>query len=605
MIETKNFDSLQINLASPKRIQEWGNYELPNGSTIGNITECISFNEISLKPNINGLYCERIFGPLNSFMCNCLNKSKKKKLQIGVICENCGIENTESRVRRYRMGFIKLLLPIAHIWYLKAKPSYISILLNYSLKTLEDIIFFKNYITLNSKPYTTIFNNSIKAENNLKLLKNLFINKTKIGSEAIKLLLETINLSNELIKNRLQLSLFKNNENDEGDILKQEKLIHRIRLIENFIATNSKPNWMILDILPVIPPDLRPILKLDSGKYSNSILNLLYTNIIESNEKLRILSNSYAYSYITYAEGISLQMAVDLLIDNGKSNKKNININNKNLKSLADLIKGKEGIFRQNLLGKRVDFSARSVIIVNPLLKLNQCGLPEIIALKLFEPFIIYRLLNKQLSKNEKSAKVLIKQKCLIVHKVLKEILKEHPILLNRAPTLHRLGIQSFEAILVSGFAIHLHPLVCNAFNADFDGDQMAVHLPLSIMSKEESKTKLLSSNNILSVANGNSSVSFTQDIILGCFYLTLNNFDLNCYKNYYFFNFKDAFLAYTEKKIFIHTPIKVRNNNFCIIKKINSLSDIELNRFTHKNYIFTTIGRIILNFSILESLQL
>jgi DNA-directed RNA polymerase subunit beta' len=622
MSNINDFDYIQINLASPNRIKEWGQRQLPNGEFIGEVTKTDTINYRTFKPEMDGLFCEKIFGPVKNWECYC-GKNKRVKPKELLICERCGVEVTESRVRRHRMGYIKLVSPVTHIWYLKGIPSYISLILRHRLRTIEEIVYFNRYIIIDQSHSINSDNNIL---NNFNFEDDLYFfqeknqdleNKAvKIGAEAIKYLLENIDLNNELIKNRLALSLFENGfklfdetkEQNTNNKETREKLIRRIRLIENFIATGSHPSWMILDFIPVIPPGLRPMVQLEGGRFATSDLNELYRRVITRNNRLTRLLKMFAPSIVVHNEKRLLQEAVDTLIDNGKRGRKIVGAHNRALKSLSDIIEGKHGRFRQNLLGKRVDYSGRSVIIVGPSLKLNQCGLPHEIALQLFQPFIIHQLIKNGLASNMKLAKKLIQTGDTFIWKILENILKEHPVLLNRAPTLHRLGIQSFEPILVPGRAIHLHPLVCTAFNADFDGDQMAIHLPLSVQAKLEAKTRMLASNNFLSPANGDPSILPTQDMVLGCYYLTLNNPNSNFFKDHYFSNYKDVILAYKQNYISVHTPIWVRNKDFNFFEQTSNSQDlgqIQINNFTNREYIRTTAGRIFLNLTISQNLHL
>jgi DNA-directed RNA polymerase subunit beta' len=477
MTNINDFDYIKINLASPKCIKKWGERILPNGKIIGEVNKPDTINYRTFKPEMGGLFCERIFGPVKNWECFC-GKYKQIKSKEAAICERCGVEITESRIRRHRMGYIELISPTSHVWYLKGIPSYISLILKERLRKLEEIIYF-------CKP----FDNEEKRE---EFFYQQNVENQIVGAEVIKNLLEEIDLNKDLIRNRLTLSLRDNNfykNKEEKYPEPREKLIRRIRLIENFLATRSKPSWMILDIIPVLPPGLRPMVQLEGGRFATSDLNELYRRVITRNNRLGRLISMFAPAIVIHNEKRLLQEAIDTLIDNGKRGRKMLGTNNRPLKSLSDIIEGKEGRFRQNLLGKRVDYSARSVIVVGPSLKLNQCGLPHEIVLELFQPFIIHELIKNGLANNMRLAKKLIENGESVIWKILEKILKDYPVLLNRAPTLHRLGIQAFEAILVPGRAIHLHPLVCTAFNADFDGDQMAIHLPLSENAKLEAKT--------------------------------------------------------------------------------------------------------------------
>ena len=607
----QDFDFIQINLVSPKRIKEWGQRQLKNGELIGEVTKTDTINYRTFKPEMDGLFCEKIFGPVKNWECYC-GKNKGIKPKELLICERCNVEVTESRVRRHRMGYIKLISPVTHVWYLKGIPSYISLLLNYRLIILEEIVYFNQSITINKSTNKSIENNFDIESYYLKSENIDFENQSvKSGGSAIKYLLQNLDLEKELIRNRLALSLLENGfeiseifeRTNKQSLQTLEKLTRRIRLIENFISTGSEPNWMVLDLIPVIPPGLRPMVQLEGGRFATSDLNELYKCVITRNNRLGRLVKMLAPDIVLNNEKRLIQEAIDTLIDNGKRGQKILDIHNRPLKSLADIIGGKHGRFRQNLLGKRVDYSARSVIIVGPSLKLNQCGLPHEIALKLFQPFIIHQLMKNGLATNMRVAKKLIQQGDTIIWKILKNILQEHPILLNRAPTLHRLGIQAFEAILIPGRAIHLHPLVCTAFNADFDGDQMAIHLPLSSNAKNEAKIRMLAYNNFLSPANGDPIIVPTQDMVLGCYYLTVNNLSTNFYVNHYFSSYDDAILAYTQEKININTPIWVNNNKF-ELSQDNFSSEIQTTNFTSEQYIRTTPGRIILNLSILKNLH-
>jgi len=608
----QDFDFIQINLVSPKRVKEWGQRQLKNGELIGEVTKTDTINYRTFKPEMDGLFCEKIFGPVKNWECYC-GKNKGIKPKELLICERCNVEVTESRVRRHRMGYIKLISPVTHVWYLKGIPSYISLLLNYRLIILEEIVYFNQSITIN-KPNNKSIENNFDIESYYLKNENIdFDNQSvKSGGSAIKYLLQNLDLEKELIRNRLALSLLENGfeiseifeRTNKQSLQTLEKLTRRIRLIENFISTGSEPNWMILDLIPVIPPGLRPMVQLEGGRFATSDLNELYKCVITRNNRLGRLVKMLAPDIVLNNEKRLIQEAIDTLIDNGKRGQKILDIHNRPLKSLADIIGGKHGRFRQNLLGKRVDYSARSVIIVGPSLKLNQCGLPHEIALKLFQPFIIHQLMKNGLATNMRVAKKLIQQGDTIIWKILKSILQEHPILLNRAPTLHRLGIQAFEAVLIPGRAIHLHPLVCTAFNADFDGDQMAIHLPLSSNAKNEAKIRMLAYNNFLSPANGDPIIVPTQDMVLGCYYLTVNNLSTNFYVNHYFSSYDDAILAYTQQKINLNTPIWINNNKFELFQD-NFSSEIQTTNFTSEQYIRTTPGRIILNLSILKNLHL
>jgi len=615
-----NFDYIKINLASPKRIRQWGQRILPNGKIIGEVIKPETINYRTFKPEMGGLFCEKIFGPVKNWECYC-GKYKRVQPNELLICERCGVEITESRVRRHRMGYIELNTPVTHVWYLKGVPSYLSLLLRRKLKTLEEIIYFNKYLVLNTENFTDVANNiqnNTNFENFLSTFSNNEISnisyqttketQAKIGAEAIQYLLKNIDLKNEKIKNRLALSLsdsghkFLIEPSDTKNNEPREKLIRRIRLIENFIATGSKPCWMVLEVIPVIPPGLRPMVQLGNGRFATSDLNELYRRVITRNNRLSRLLKIYAPFIIIHNEKRMLQESIDSLIDNGKRGRKAVGSNNRALKSLSDIIEGKHGRFRQNLLGKRVDYSGRSVIIVGPSLNLNQCGLPHEIALELFQPFIIHELIINRIASNIKLAKKLIQNGEIIIWRILENVLKGHPVLLNRAPTLHRLGIQAFEPILVAGRAIQLHPLVCSAFNADFDGDQMAVHVPLSNEAQNEAKNLMLAPNNFLSPATGEPIILPSQDMILGCYYLTVDNPTTLKVANQYFTNEFEVFLAYEQKKINLHTPIWL-NTKEIESNSAKSSFEKQTTNFKNTNYIRTTPGRIIINQTIQKNL--
>ena len=616
-----DFDYIKINLASPKRIKEWGQRILPNGQIVGEVTKPETINYRTFKPEMDGLFCEKTFGPIKNWEC-CCGKYKRIEPAELLICERCGVEITESRVRRHRMGYIGLVSPVTHIWYLKGIPSYLSLLLKMRLRNLEEIIYFNEYLVLDNG-YSENTENNIA--NNLNFEDYLYVydddnfiledTRAKIGAEAIRYLLEKIDLKKELKKNRLLLSLidhkYKVFENEPNKIPQnletREKIIRRIRLIENFIATGSNPAWMILNVLPVIPPGLRPMVQLEGGRFATSDLNELYRRVITRNNRLARLLKIYAPAIIVHNEKRMLQEAVDALIDNGKRGRKALGANNRPLKSLSDIIEGKHGRFRQNLLGKRVDYSGRSVIIVGPSLKLNQCGLPHEIALELFQPFIIYQLINNGLASNMKLAKKLIQTGEPIIWAMLENVLEGHPILLNRAPTLHRLGIQAFEPILVEGRAIQLHPLVCPAFNADFDGDQMAIHVPLSLEAQSEARMLMLAPNNFLSPATGEAIILPSQDMVLGCYYLTVKNHLNDKFSNHYFVDTRDVILAYEQKKIGLHTNVWVKQENQIEVENIENQKGIQIiqNKSTQIRYMQTTPGRILVNELINKNLNL
>ena len=799
MVRTeKEFDYIKIKLASPVRILQWSHRRLPNGQFIGEVQKSETINYRTFKPEMDGLFCERIFGPSKSLECAC-GKYKRVRYD-GLICERCGVELTESRVRRHRMGHINLIYPVTHVWYTNSRPNYMALLLeveqcekrvdtgllyylpdlftlintnlefskNSEIKELlEEIIKQKGLVTWlsdnsvfkeNSQKlkrdllYTKIIRNRYSSDRLtndalLKLTKikkkikrlvemlktdestkrllfqifqqeyqkkfaiksgkvNLRDNRIKriklaslayfiaedeisfyglhwdlqqyrrsrelgftgyplkpypkpnpqnrrrntpkyllrttpnylIGAVLIKKELEKLKINKEISKTRRFITICSKVLHKEEPIYSgskwfrkweyqriyklRDQAIKRIRILENLQATGSNPAWIIITILPVIPPALRPMIQLEGGRFATSDLNELYRRIITRNNRLLRLLEIDAPQLIIRNEKRMLQEAVDTLIDNGKRGKIALSANNRPLKSLSDIIKGKHGRFRQNLLGKRVDYSGRSVIVVGPSLKLNQCGLPYEMAIELFQPFIIRELINQGLASNMKVAKNLIQQNEAAIDPVLEKVLSSHPIFLNRAPTLHRLGIQAFEPILVQGRAIKLHPLVCSAFNADFDGDQMAVHVPLSLESQAECYMLMLAPYNFLSPANGEPIIMPSQDMVLGCYYLTVNNIKGLLGSNHYFANLEDVVLAYSQDQIELHTTIWVRYLNADIepgnfIKKIklqdNTYIEFYENLQIRKDklgqqivqYIQTTTGRVIFNYTIQKTLKL
>ena len=605
----RTFDYVRINLASPARIRTWGERILPNGQIVGEVTKPETINYRTLKPEMNGLFCERIFGPVNDWECHC-GKYKRVRHN-GIVCERCGVEVIESRVRRHRMGFIELASPATHVWYVKARPSKIALLLDLSLKELEQVIYFNSYIVINPGGVKNLAYKTLLTETDWAALDYTEEEKEKIeilmGAEAIEKLLNNINLEDEAKYLRGLIPTLKNTGPDK------DKCIKKLRIIDQFIATGCSPSWMILKLIPVLPPDLRPMVQLDGGRFATSDLNDLYRRVINRNNRLARLQEIMAPELIIRNEKRMLQEAVDALIDNGKRGRAVVGLNNRPLKSLSDIIEGKQGRFRQNLLGKRVDYSGRSVIIVGPELKLNQCGIPHEMAIELFQPFVIHCLIYEGLVNNIKAAKNIIKRNETLAWEILERVMEGHPILLNRAPTLHRLGIQSFEPILVDGRAIKLHPLVCPAFNADFDGDQMAIHIPLCLEAQTEARLLMLAPNNFLSPATGEPILTPSQDMILGCFYLTVNNPTQQKSSNNYFADFEDVLLAYQQLEIELHTfvwvkfehtienetstqfeKIETEKNIFYISNNIQIKNDLQ--DTTIAKYIRTTPGRILLN---------
>ncbi|MBP0018286.1 MAG: DNA-directed RNA polymerase subunit gamma [Cyanobacteria bacterium SBLK] len=618
----QRFDYVKIGLASPDRIRQWGERTLPNSQIVGEVTKPETINYRTLKPEMDGLFCERIFGPAKDWECHC-GKYKRVRHR-GIVCERCGVEVTESRVRRHRMGFIKLAAPVTHVWYLKGIPSYLSILLDMALRDVEQIVYFNAYVVLEPGNASNLSKRQLLTEDQwLELEEQLYAEEAEltgievgIGAEAIQRLLEEIDLEAEAEKLREEIA------GSKGQ--KRAKLIKRLRVIDNFIATGSRPEWMVLTVIPVIPPDLRPMVQLDGGRFATSDLNDLYRRVINRNNRLARLQEILAPEIIVRNEKRMLQEAVDALIDNGRRGRTVVGANNRALKSLSDIIEGKQGRFRQNLLGKRVDYSGRSVIVVGPKLKIYQCGLPREMAIELFQPFVIHRLIKSGLVNNIKAAKKLIQRGEGSVWDVLEEVIAGHPVMLNRAPTLHRLGIQAFEPILVEGRAIQLHPLVCPAFNADFDGDQMAVHVPLSLEAQAEARLLMLACHNILSPATGKPIVAPSQDMVLGCYYLTAENAAVQIPEKgagRYFSSMEDALQAFEQGQLDIHAYIWLRYNGDVETKEKDEVMEVEEKSDGSKvhhyqwrkvrelpngdsfQYIKTTPGRIIYNKTIQDVL--
>src|ERR1022692_4705182 len=504
MLDVNNFDAMRIGLASPEQIRAWSFGEVKKPETI---------NYRTLKPERDGLFCEKIFGPTKDWECHC---GKYKRIRFkGMICDRCGVEITRAKVRRERMGHIELATPVTHIWYFKGVPSRIGILLDMSPRQLEKVIYFAAYIVIDPGG-TPLLKREILTEQKYREYRDKYGNafRAGMGAESIRELLRELNLR------KLQAEMRGEFEGTSGQ--KRIKAVKRLEVVEAFSNSGNKPDWMILSSVPVIPPELRPMVQLDGGRFATSDLNDLYRRVINRNNRLKRLLELSAPEIIIKNEKRMLQEAVDGLIDNGRRGRPVTGPNNRPLKSLSDMLKGKQGRFRQNLLGKRVDYSGRSVIVIGPNLKLHQCGLPKLMALELFKPFVMKRLVDAELAQNIKSAKRMVERRRPQVWDVLEGVIREHPVLLNRAPPLHRLGIQAFEPLLVEGKAIQVHPLVSPAFNADFDGDQMAVHLPLSAEAQSEARVLMLSANNILSPATGRPITVPTQDMVFGIYYLTL-----------------------------------------------------------------------------------
>src|SRR5213595_245659 len=507
--QEEEFDAIKIGIASPEKIRSWSYGEVKKPETI---------NYRTFKPERDGLFCAKIFGPIKDYECLC-GKYKRLKHR-GVICEKCGVEVTQTKVRRERMGHIDLAAPCAHIWFLKSLPSRLGLVLDMTLRDIERVLYFEAYV-ITDPGMTPLKKFGIMSEDDYDAKRKEYGDEyvAKMGAEGIKDLLDAIDLDIEIEKLRGDLT---------GSEVKVKKNAKRLKVLEAFKKSGMKPGWMVMEVLPVLPPDLRPLVPLDGGRFATSDLNDLYRRVINRNNRLKRLLELKAPDIIVRNEKRMLQEAVDSLLDNGRRGKAMTGANKRPLKSLADMIKGKGGRFRQNLLGKRVDYSGRSVIVAGPQLKLHQCGLPKLMALELFKPFIMSRLVDRKSVQNIKAAKKYVDSMTPEVWDVLEEVIAEHPVLLNRAPTLHRLGIQAFEPVLVEGKAIQVHPLVCHAFNADFDGDQMAVHLPLSAEAQAEARILMLSSNNILSPASGRPLATPTKDMVLGTYYLTYCDQDLS-----------------------------------------------------------------------------
>jgi DNA-directed RNA polymerase subunit beta' len=684
-------ESIRIGLASPDHIKQWAERKLPNGKIVGQIHSSQTVNYKTLKPEKGGLFCERIFGPINDFECACGRKKIKPKEKY---CSECDVEFTSSRVRRHRLGYIHLVSPVTHVWYLKGRPSYISILLDMPKKKVEAITYCTE--TINSSlgisniesskttlkensSYFSLSNNTSSweigedwtyflyymtapTEKSDKAVKGKIVSHSfqknysmqQLGAESIRNLL--MNLDFAILERELRIQLFFINEDihdleneiksldKQGHILsekEQQKLkkfllrqlplliysrakkLRRLKLVRQFRITRSRPEWMILSILPVLPPDLRPIIQLDGDQVAVSDLNKLYQKVLFRNNRVK-KNSSIKSDEMKYAQRL-LQEAVDALIENGKGGADPICASNERpLKSLSDMLKGKKGRFRQNLLGKRVDYSGRSVIVVGPKLKLHQCGLPKEVAIELFQPFLIRSLMSKKIVRTIVGAKRLIQQKDGIIWKILEKVMENHPVLLNRAPTLHRVGFQAFQPKLVDGRAILLHPLVCTAFNADFDGDQMAVHVPLCFEARAEAWVLIWSRNNILSPATGQPMIIPSQDMVLGCYYLTTTNWKLKPAKPIYFSNLDEALKIFELKQETIHSIIWIRwNKKFETNKEKEKPIEFQIQRNGSMNeiyssyrrqshfslklqsqYIRTTIGRVIMNKKIQETIK-
>ena len=568
------FDSIKIGLASPEKIREWSR---------GKVTKPETINYRTLKPEKDGLFCERIFGPQKDWECHC---GKYKKIRYkGVICDRCGVEVTKSNVRRERMGHIELAAPVSHIWYFKGIPSRMGLVLDVSPRTLDKVLYFASYIVLDEGNTNLSYKQVLSEKEYRDAVEEWGEGAFRVGmgAEAIKELLTAIDLEKDSLELRTALK--------DASGQKRARIIKRLEDVEAFRASGNRPEWMIMDAIPVIPPDLRPMVQLDGGRFATSDLNDLYRRIINRNNRLARLLELGAPDIIVRNEKRMLQEAVDALIDNGRRGRPVTGPGNRALKSLSDMLKGKQGRFRQNLLGKRVDYSGRSVIVVGPELKIYQCGLPKEMAIELFKPFVMKELVANGTAHNIKSAKKMVERLQTEVWDVLEEVIKEHPVMLNRAPTLHRLGIQAFEPILVEGKAIKLHPLVCTAFNADFDGDQMAVHLPLSVEAQAECRFLLLSPNNLLKPSDGGPVAVPSQDMVLGIYYLTQERPGVKG-EGKFFRNVNEAILAYENEVITLHSKIKVRvTKEMSDGTKLSGIVESTLGRFIFNEIIPQDLG--------------
>ena len=564
-MEFNVFESIKIGLASPEQIRAW---------SYGEVTKPETINYRTLKPERDGLYCERIFGPTKDWECHC---GKYKRIRYkGKVCERCGVEVTRSKVRRERMGHIELAAPVSHIWYFKGIPSRMGLILDLSPRVLEKVLYFALYIVTDPGSVRELSKMQTLTEKEYRDMREKYEDdfEASMGAEAVKKLLEDIDCE------KLSEELKKDLETAQGQ--KRVHILKRLEVVESFRISGNRPEWMILDAVPVIPPDIRPLVQLDGGRFATSDLNDLYRRVINRNNRLKRLIELGAPDIIVRNEKRMLQEAVDALIDNGRRGRPVTGPNNRPLKSLSDMLKGKQGRFRQNLLGKRVDYSGRSVIVVGPELKMYQCGLPKEMALELFKPFVMKRLVETGAAGNIKAARKAVERAKSEVWDALEIVIKNHPVMLNRAPTLHRLGIQAFEPVLVEGRAIKLHPLVCTAFNADFDGDQMAVHVPLSAEAQAEARFLMLAANNLLKPSDGSPVAVPSQDMVLGSYYLTLDK-DGETGEGKVFRNMDEAFMAYDAKYITLHSKIKVRRT-------------VEYNGQTYTGLVDTTMGRMIFN---------
>ncbi|HUH38332.1 MAG TPA: DNA-directed RNA polymerase subunit beta', partial [Spongiibacteraceae bacterium] len=568
--QSEEFDSIRIGLASPEMIRSWSFGEVKKPETI---------NYRTFKPERDGLFCAKIFGPVKDYECLC-GKYKRLKHR-GVICEKCGVEVALAKVRRERMGHIELASPVAHIWFLKSLPSRIGLLLDMTLRDIERVLYFESYVVTDPGMTTLERGQLLNDEQYFEAMEEFgdeFV--AKMGAEAVQHLLADIDMEGEITRLREEIPA----TNSETKI---KKLSKRLKLLEALQASGNKPEWMVMTVLPVLPPDLRPLVPLDGGRFATSDLNDLYRRVINRNNRLKRLLELSAPDIIVRNEKRMLQESVDALLDNGRRGRAITGSNKRPLKSLADMIKGKQGRFRQNLLGKRVDYSGRSVIVVGPTLRLHQCGLPKKMALELFKPFIFGKLEARGLATTIKAAKKMVEREPPEVWDILAEVIREHPVLLNRAPTLHRLGIQAFEPVLIEGKAIQLHPLVCAAYNADFDGDQMAVHVPLTIEAQLEARALMMSTNNILSPANGEPIIVPSQDVVLGLYWMSRERINA-LGEGMVFADPTEVHRAYQTRRVDLQARIK------CRIEETLAGDDGEPG-VTQRRIVDTTIGRVLL----------
>src|SRR5437763_224034 len=592
-----DYGAVRISLASPHDIRSWSFGEVKKPETI---------NYRTYRPEKDGLFCEKIFGPEKDWECSC-GKYRGMKYK-GMVCDRCGVKVTHSRVRRKRMGHIELAAPVVHIWFFKAMPSRLGTLLDMKTSSLEKIIYFQDYVVVDPAD-TPLKERQLLTEEDYRKARESYGEsfEADMGAEAVKKLLERLNLVD--LSRNLRAELAAVSAKEKPSRQRQRDLVKRLKVVEalrdsGLGGPQNKPEWMVLECIPVIPPDLRPLVLLDSGNFATSDLNDLYRRIINRNNRLKKLVDLNAPEVIIRNEKRMLQQAVDALFDNNRCKRPVLGSSNRPLKSLTDMIKGKQGRFRENLLGKRVDYSARSVIVVGPDLRLHQCGLPKKIALELFQPFIIRKLKELGHADTIKSAKKMLERKVEEVWDILEEVIHNHPVLLNRAPTLHRMGIQAFEPILVEGNAIRIHPLVCKGFNADFDGDQMAVHLPLSIEAQVEATVLMMSTNNIFSPANGNPIITPSQDIVMGCYYLTANRGEEGREEDagdgMVFHSPAEVFTAFQQKKVGVHAPIRVKlpieKRVIGELKADKDKASVEQLRRNPNGLVRTTVGRVIFN---------